>query len=98
MNSIRVSRDQLEKFVYLQHFAEVVEGCFVRLGIGMGSNRQQAYRICQIQEIVDYHRTYKLNKTVIKKALNLKHGKAEKVFLMDVISNSPFTEVSLTGI
>jgi len=44
---------------------------------------------------VEYHRIYKVNKTNVKKALILEHGKAKKRFGMDIISNGPFTEVNI---
>ncbi len=43
-------------------------------------------------DIVDYHRVYKLNQTPTNQALRVRHGKAEKTFLMDVTSNDLFTD------
>lgn len=82
--------------MFASFFKDVVEGAYVRLGIGMGKDQQQAYRVTQIKEVVKYHRIYKVNNAPTNKALLLKHGKAEKVFLMDVLSNSKFTQVSLS--
>jgi len=92
LNSIRISRDELEKWVYTSFFNKTVIGGYARLGIGFDSNKNYIYRITKILDVVDYHRTYKINKTTIKKALILEHGKAKKRFGMDIISNSPFTE------
>lgn len=52
-----------------------------------------AYRVGRIDEVIDYHRVYKINGVPTKKALRVSHGKAQRVFLMDVVSNKPFTEV-----
>jgi RNA polymerase-associated protein RTF1 len=65
----------------------------VRLLVGVGEDKVQKYRVAQVVDVVDYHRAYKLGTTMTKKALRLKHGKAEKVFLMDIISNGDFTDV-----
>jgi hypothetical protein len=92
LNSIRISRDELEKWVYTSLFNKTVIGGYARLGIGFDSNKNYIYRITKILDVVDYHRVYKINKTNIKKALILEHGKAKKRFGMDIISNGPFTE------
>ncbi|ORY34491.1 plus-3-domain-containing protein [Neocallimastix californiae] len=92
LNSVRISRDELEKWVYTQFFNKTVIGGYARLGIGFDSNKNYIYRITKILDVVEYHRTYKINKTPIKKALILEHGKAKKRFGMDIISNGPFTE------
>jgi len=92
LNSVRISRDELEKWVYTSFFNKTVIGAYARLGIGFDSNKNYIYRITKILDVVDYHRTYKINKTTIKKALILEHGKAKKRFGMDIISNGPFTE------
>jgi len=92
LNSVRISRDELEKWVYTSFFNKTVIGGYARLGIGFDSNKHYIYRITKILDVVDYHRTYKVNRTTVKKALILEHGKAKKRFGMDIISNSPFTE------
>ncbi|ORX84697.1 plus-3-domain-containing protein [Anaeromyces robustus] len=92
LNSVRISRDELEQWVYTSFFNKTVIGAYCRLGIGFDSNKKYIYRITKILDVVDYHRTYKINKTTIKKALILEHGKAKKRFGMDIISNGPFTE------
>jgi hypothetical protein len=78
LNSVRISRDELEKWVYTQFFNKTVIGGYARLGIGFDSNKNYIYRITKILDVVEYHRTYKINKTPIKKALILEHGKAKK--------------------
>ncbi|KAF8935784.1 RNA polymerase-associated protein rtf1 [Dissophora ornata] len=92
LNSIRLSRDRLEKWCYSPFFKSVVVGCFVRLSLGMDSNRQPVYRITQIVNVGKQPKIYQVGKTMTNLTLTLKHGKAEKVFTMDIISNSSFTE------
>jgi hypothetical protein len=65
----------------------------VRIGLGLDSNRQSAYRIARVIDVVEYHRVYKVNDMPTKKALKLRHGEADRVFLMDIVSNADFTEV-----
>lgn len=47
-------------------------------------------------DVVDYHRTYKLNSTSTQKCLLLRHGNAQKSFLMDVVSNGDFIEAEFS--
>ena len=45
--------------------------------------------------VSDGVKPYKVNDRAINHAVELKHGKSIKVFNMDRISNSPFTDVRL---
>ncbi|KAI9144050.1 hypothetical protein BKA69DRAFT_1036404 [Paraphysoderma sedebokerense] len=92
LQSIRITRDQLEKWCYAPFFEETVVGSFVRVNIGLNkSTNEQIYRICEVVGVTDYHRTYKLGNLQLKKALTISHGQAQRVFLMDIVSNSDFT-------
>ncbi|KAJ1561493.1 RNA polymerase-associated protein rtf1, partial [Nowakowskiella sp. JEL0078] len=42
--------------------------------------------------VVDYHKPYQLEETTVKKGLLVVHGSAKKLFRMDLMSNSGFTE------
>ncbi|KAF9907244.1 RNA polymerase-associated protein rtf1 [Lobosporangium transversale] len=92
LNSIRLSRDRLEKWCYSPFFKDTVVGCFVRLLLGPDSNRQPVYRITEIVGVGKQSKIYPVGKTMTNLTLTLKHGKAEKAFTMDIISNSNFTE------
>ncbi|KAI3634357.1 hypothetical protein MIR68_007961 [Amoeboaphelidium protococcarum] len=93
INSIRMSRDQLEKWMFTPFFEDTVLGCFIRLGVGQRpEDGQPVYRLAQIVGVEEYHRNYKMNKTSTRTALRIRHGKAEKVFLMDIVSNSDVTQ------
>ncbi|KAG0036655.1 RNA polymerase-associated protein rtf1 [Podila clonocystis] len=91
LNSIRLGRDKLEKWCYSPFFKETVVGCFARVSIGQDRNRP-VYRICEIVAVGKQTKIYALGATMTNVTLTLKHGKAEKAFMMDILSNSPFTE------
>ncbi|KAF9433839.1 RNA polymerase-associated protein rtf1 [Entomortierella beljakovae] len=92
LNSIRLSRDRLEKWCYSPFFKDTALGCYVRLLLGPDQNRQPVYRITEIIAVGKQSKIYQVGKTMTNLTLTLKHGKAEKVFTMDIISNSNFTE------
>lgn len=54
------------------------------------------YPVCSrtaVDLVSDGVKPYKVNDRAINHAVELKHGKSIKVFNMDRISNSPFTDV-----
>ncbi|CAO3666869.1 unnamed protein product [Rhizopus microsporus] len=67
---------------------------FVRIYIGQDPQKKvPVYRLCQVMEIVPWHNIYTIGEnTSCNQALKLKHGKAEKIFTMDIISNQPITQ------
>lgn len=78
--------------MFTPFFEDTVLGCFIRLGVGQRpEDGQPVYRLAQIVGVEEYHRNYKMNKTSTRTALRIRHGKAEKVFLMDIVSNSDVT-------
>ena len=91
-NALRLSRDQIEKWIFHPQFDELARGHLVRLSVGMRDG-QPVYRLAEIRRIVPYHRTYRLSShtTAVKKAAVLRHGKSERTFCLDICSNSPFT-------
>ncbi|KAJ1332133.1 hypothetical protein BSLG_008952 [Batrachochytrium salamandrivorans] len=92
IQNILVTRDDLERWAHASFFTETVVGCFVRIGVGNDPNtREQVYRLARIVETPTYHRAYRLAGTLTKTSLKVAHGKAAKIFLMDIVSNKPFT-------
>ncbi|KAG0332168.1 hypothetical protein BG004_001364 [Podila humilis] len=91
LSSIKLGRDNLEKWCYSPFFKDTVVGCFVRVAIGQDRNRS-VYRICEVTAVGKQAKVYALGKIMTDLTLTLKHGKAERVFMMDILSNSPFTE------
>ncbi|KAJ1975707.1 RNA polymerase-associated protein rtf1 [Dimargaris verticillata] len=92
LNKIRVTRNQLEKWIHSPFFAQTVAGCYVRVGLGYNNDRTQVYRIAEVVDVVEVPRTYLVNNSLTDKRLVLRHGRAKREFRMDIISNKPFTE------
>jgi RNA polymerase-associated protein RTF1 len=91
--SVQLKRTDLEKWANTPFFDKTVKGCFVRLAVGMDpTTKEQVYRVTYITGVGIYHRPYRFGKHFLKTTLYLSHGKAQKEFLMELISNSPITE------
>lgn len=88
---IRLSRHKLERFVHLPIFNKAALGCFVRIGIG-NNNGRPVYRVAEITEVVETAKIYQLGNTRTNKGLRLRHGTQERVFRLEFVSNSPFSE------
>ncbi|KAI7868274.1 hypothetical protein BDF14DRAFT_575041 [Spinellus fusiger] len=105
LHSICLKREMIEKWLHTPFFEQTVigkpsntaeelilyhQGCYVRLLIGPDpQTKKLVYRLCQVQDIVSYHKVYKVAPDVYSnKAIKAKHGNAEKVFPMDIVSNS----------
>lgn len=91
-NSLLLKRNSVAKWIYHPQFADLSRGMLLRLAIGIGKDGSQVYRVVEIREVVDYHRQYKINDLTTKKAALLRYGKQERIFRLDVISNSPITQ------
>ncbi|XP_054282187.1 RNA polymerase-associated protein RTF1 homolog [Macrosteles quadrilineatus] len=91
LNKIRLSRHKMERFVHLPFFNRVVEGCFVRIGIG-NHNGKPVYRVAEISGVCETAKIYQLGNTRTNKGLKLRHGAQERVFRLEFVSNQEFTE------
>ncbi|KAL8583836.1 hypothetical protein ACOMHN_040305 [Nucella lapillus] len=91
LDKIRLSRNKLERWCHMPYFNKVVEGCFVRVGIGNHDNRA-VYRVAEIIGVVETAKIYQLGSTRTNKGLRLKHGTAERVYRLEFVSNQDFTE------
>lgn len=91
LEKIRLSRHKMERFVHLPIFGKAVIGCFVRVGIGSNQGRS-VYRVAEIMEVCETAKTYQLGSTKTNKGLRLKHGSQERVFRLEFVSNSPFSD------
>ncbi|PHZ14865.1 plus-3-domain-containing protein [Rhizopus microsporus ATCC 52813] len=89
-----ISRSMIEKWLFAPFFENLVLDGFVRIYIGQDPQKKvPVYRLCQVMEIVPWHKIYTIGEnTSCNQALKLKHGKAEKIFTMDIISNQPITQ------
>uniref|UniRef100_A0A1B6LL48 Plus3 domain-containing protein n=2 Tax=Graphocephala atropunctata TaxID=36148 RepID=A0A1B6LL48_9HEMI len=91
LNRIRLSRHKMERFVHLPFFNRVVEGCFVRIGIG-NHNGKPVYRVAEISGVCETAKIYQLGTTRTNKGLKLRHGAQERVFRLEFVSNQEFTD------
>ncbi|XP_033214746.1 RNA polymerase-associated protein Rtf1-like [Belonocnema kinseyi] len=91
LNKIRLSRHKMERFVHLPFFDRVVQGCFVRIGIG-NNNGRPVYRVAEISGVCETAKIYQLGGTRTNKGLKLRHGAQERVFRLEFVSNQEFTE------
>ncbi|KAF9585712.1 RNA polymerase-associated protein rtf1, partial [Lunasporangiospora selenospora] len=91
LNAIRMTRDRLEKWCYSPFFKDTVIGCYVRISIGQDNGRP-VYRIAEVISVGQQNKIYSIGKTSTNLNLLVKHGRAEKTFTMDFISNSSFSE------
>ena len=71
-------------------------GCFVRIGIGNNKGKQ-VYRAGEITEVCETAKIYTLGSTKTNKGFKLKHGNQERVFRLEFVSNSTFTDSEFKG-
>jgi len=91
--AIRVSRDMLARHCLAPWFEDYVKGTWVRYLIGNEKDGEPVYRICEIQGLaMNLTKPYKINDTLIDRAIELKHGKSVRAFNMDKVSNSEIPE------
>lgn len=91
LNKIRLSRHKMERFVHLPFFDRVVQGCFVRIGIG-NNNGKPVYRVAEISGVCETVKIYQLGGTRTNKGLKLRHGAQERIFRLEFVSNQEFTD------
>ncbi|XP_012277263.1 RNA polymerase-associated protein Rtf1 [Orussus abietinus] len=91
LNKIRLSRHKMERFVHLPFFERIVQGCFVRIGIG-NNNGKPVYRVAEVSGVCETGKIYQLGGTRTNKGLKLRHGAQERVFRLEFVSNQEFTE------
>jgi len=93
LEKIRLSRFKIDKFVHLPIFKKTVVGCFVRIGIGHNKERDvPVYRVAEITDVCETAKVYDVMKNRTNIGLRMRHGKQERVFRAQFISNQPFTE------
>lgn len=93
LEKIRLSRFKIDKFVHLPIFKKTVVGCFVRIGIGHDKKRNvPVYRVAEITDVCETAKVYDVMKSRTNLGLRMRHGKQERVFRAQFISNQPFTE------
>ncbi|KAJ1666479.1 RNA polymerase-associated protein rtf1 [Coemansia sp. RSA 1813] len=95
INSICISRNQIEQWLFKPFFTSTVVGCFVRIVTRNkdSSGEYNQYKMMEVVEVVQGHGReqppYHLNKTLTDTYLTLRYGALEKDYSMETISNSP---------
>lgn len=88
----RITRDALCKHSKRTWFADYVKGGWVRYLIGH-DEEGPVYRICEITGVGPAtSKAYKIDNEYFDQQIELKHGKAVKIFTLERVSNAPFTE------
>lgn len=90
LNKIRLSRHQMERFLFLPFFKDLVKNCFVRLNIGR-NNGKFMYRVAEIVDVIEMAKHYSLGKYQTNKGLLLRHGNQERVCRIEFVSNGDFS-------
>ncbi|KAI1720458.1 plus-3 domain-containing protein [Ditylenchus destructor] len=91
LSRCRLSRFKLAQFCHAPFFKKMATGCFVRIGIG-NHDGKAVYRVAQIIDVVETAKVYQLEKTRTNKGLKLKHGTDSRVYRLEFVSNSDFTD------
>ncbi|KRY67091.1 RNA polymerase-associated protein, partial [Trichinella pseudospiralis] len=95
LSKIRLSRFKLGKLVHTPFFKNTVVGCYVRVSIG-ANNGVPVYRVAEIIDVVETAKVYEFENTRTNKGLRLRHGKAERVYRLEFLSNSDFTDTEFS--
>ncbi|KAJ2798018.1 RNA polymerase-associated protein rtf1 [Coemansia guatemalensis] len=95
INTICLSRNQLEQWLFRPFLAEAIIGCLVRI-VTRTKDTTGEYNQYKMMEVLDVVQgegrsqpPYHLNKTLTDKYLTLRFGATEKDYSMETISNSP---------
>ncbi|GEM07538.1 RNA polymerase-associated protein RTF1 [Rhodotorula toruloides] len=87
---LQVTRTKLAEMCRAPWFEEWIKGAFVRYSLGQDQRTGQVrYSVCQVVGIEPAERPYRFEGVQTDIWLRLKHGKAERLFGMEAVSNSP---------
>ncbi|GAA5849552.1 hypothetical protein JCM8547_000494 [Rhodosporidiobolus lusitaniae] len=92
LRKITVTRSKLAEMVVAPWFADWVEGAWVRYSVGPDHTGEMQYRLCQVIGVEEGSRPYRFDNVTTELLLNLQHGKSKKLFEMNAVSNSTFTD------
>ncbi|KAL6049461.1 RNA polymerase-associated protein rtf1 [Balamuthia mandrillaris] len=96
-NKLRLSRNQLEKWIELPIFAENAPGFFVRVGLGLDNNQRRTYRVAEIISVQEGEKRYQVGKLDTLKVLEIAHAShGRTTFKVSYVSNSEFTPSEYT--
>ncbi|BGO91299.1 hypothetical protein NBRC10512_007036 [Rhodotorula toruloides] len=87
---IQVTRTKLAEMCRAPWFEEWIKGAFVRYSLGQDQRTGQVrYSLCQVVGVEPAERSYRFEGVQTDLWLRLKHGKSERLFGMEAVSNSP---------
>jgi hypothetical protein len=93
VEKIKITRSFIEKYHDTPLFDDMVKGAFVKINISDGKSNQPGYLLGQIKEVAEnQERPYSFMNKKICKYLKVAHANMEKLFMFNVISNSPITD------
>jgi len=94
LEKLRLSRHQIAKHYYAPWFEEWIVGAWVRYLVPSNNiTRTSVYRACEIIGLApEPVKPYKVNDVAVNRMVELKHGNSVRMFPMDKISDSPFTQ------
>jgi hypothetical protein len=94
VEKIKINRAFIEKYHDMPIFDELVKGSFVKINISDGTkSNQPGYLLGQIRTVVENgERPYTFMNKKMTKYLKVAHANMEKLFMYNVISNSPITD------
>ncbi|BGP31742.1 RNA polymerase-associated protein rtf1 [Rhodotorula toruloides] len=88
---IQVTRTKLAEMCRAPWFEEWIKGAFVRYSLGPDQRTGMVrYSLCQVVGVEPAERSYRFEGVQTDLWLRLKHGKSERLFGMEAVSNSPF--------
>jgi RNA polymerase-associated protein RTF1 len=95
LTKICIPRAKLAQYWPCPWFSDYVEGAYVRMGVGQ-ENGEPIYRLAKIEKVADAKssKLYKLEKNVTDVKLTLIIGDDKKDMTMEMVSNSPPSDVS----
>lgn len=98
LTKICIPRAKLAQYWPCPWFSDYVEGAYVRMGVGQ-ENGQPIYRLAKVEKVAETKssKLYKLEKNVTDVKLTLIIGDDKKDMTMEMVSNSPPTEVSFSN-
>ncbi|KAF8502950.1 plus-3-domain-containing protein [Hysterangium stoloniferum] len=94
LEKLRLSRHQVAKHYYAPWFEEWIVGAWVRYLVPSNNMaRTSVYRACEIIGLApEPVKPYKVNDVAVNRMVELKHGNSVRMFPMDKISDSPFSQ------
>jgi len=92
LNKVRMTRNELGRYVHHPMFKEIVMGSFVRIGIGSKPDGTPCFRVCEVVGVCETTKVYSLENNKTNIGLRLRHGKQERVYRMAFMSNAEITE------